>query len=289
MLLLKKYSQVCMIILFLFPALLTSMPDVAAADCGPPPNDGFGTAKYPAYAAWCIQCGGRPYNDRGVGCDMSSASTGSGGSTYKTPAVGGMQGAVLKGIQQGIQQGIQNAIQQQKQNEAEQQQRQQMENDRASQQMFQDSAQIEKDSRDKARLLEEKNRIANLKARQTDAQRTDEILSQMQGGSDVNPGSQGPKDLSERPNSDEGNCTGKEDFSDYRKRAAERREILGKLAVYAKNNPSMKERADWCKMHIPLPPSPYSSQYCRQKPIYESKMTEWRKKCDLAVGAPASQ
>jgi len=247
--------------LFLFSAALAGMPTVVLADCGPAPSNGFG-ANYASYAAWCTQCGGRPYNDRGVGCDMSGAS--SGGQSYQAPQVGGVQGAVLKGIQQGIQQGIQNAIKQRQQIEAEQIQRQQMENDRASQKMIQDSAEIDKDTRDKARLIEEKKRISAMKTKQSDGQRADDILSQMRGGFETGPGSQPVeeaqgsslylKDVSKRPDSDAGKCVGKEDFTEYRKRESERREILGKLAGYSMNNQGMKERADWCKMHIPLPP-----------------------------------
>lgn len=196
----KNYCRAFRIALFLFSAALAGMPTVALADCGPPPNNGFG-ANYPSYAAWCTQCGGRPYNNRGVGCDMSGAS--SGGPSYQAPQVGGVKGAVLKGMQQGIQQGIQNAIQQRQQIEAEQIQRQQRENDRASQKMIQDSAEIDKDTRDKSRLIEEKKRISAMKTKQSDGQRVDDILSQMRGGFETGSGSQ-PKDLSRRPDSETG-------------------------------------------------------------------------------------
>lgn len=38
-----------------------------SADCSSPPTNGWG-AGYSAFAAWCRQCGGTPYNDHGVGC-----------------------------------------------------------------------------------------------------------------------------------------------------------------------------------------------------------------------------
>jgi hypothetical protein len=256
-----------------------------SADCGPAPNDGWG-ANYPSYAAWCQQCGGRPYNNNGVGCDMSGASS---GSSYRAPAVGGVNGAILQGIQNGIQQGQRNA--------AEQKQRLQMENDRSLQQMIQDNAVIQEDAREKANLIEEKNRIAATKEKQTEAQRTDEILSQMRGGfgassmippiQEMQGVSLQPKDLSKMANS-EISCVREMDFNEYQKRESERKDVLGRLSGYSPYNKIMKATADWCKIHIPLPPSPSSADYCRQKPVYEARINDWRMKCALVMEVPTS-
>ncbi len=294
------YCRFFRIALILFSASLAVVPSMVSADCGPAPNNGWG-ANYSSYAAWCTQCGGRPYNNNGVGCDMSGASS---GSLYKAPAVGGVggvKGAILQGIQsgiqQGIQQGIQNAIQQRQREEAEQLQRQQMENDRAAQQMLQDSGAIEKDAREKARLIEEKNRISSTKAKQTDVQRTNEILSQMRGGFNTSPQSQliqetqgvslRPKDLSKAPDFETEKCVRETDFKEYEKRESERKEVLGRLSGYPVDNQIMKARADWCKMHIPLHPSPSSTGYCRQKPVYEARMNDWQRRCTVVIEAPA--
>lgn len=281
------YSR-CMfgIALILLSTSLMVVPPMVLADCGPAPNNGWG-ANYPSYAAWCRQCGGRPYQGNGVGCDMSGASS---GSSYQAPATGGVKGAILQGIQNGLKQG--------QQNEAEQKQRQQMENDRSEQQMNQDNAVIEQDAREKARLIEEKNRISATKTKQNEAQRVDEIMSQMRGGSGATPQTQPVqekpgvslqlKDLSKTPEPGTGKCAREMDFKTYEKRESERKEVLARLSGYSANNKTIKARADWCKMHIPLPPSPSSEDYCKQEPVYEARMNDWRKRCAKVIEAPAS-
>ncbi len=267
----------------LLAAVLASLPSSVFGECGAAPNDGWGS-NYSSYASWCTGCGGRPYNDNGVGCDMSGAPS---GSSYTAPAVGGVQGAILQGIQNGIQQAQQDA--------ALQKQRQQIENDRSAEQMMRDGAAIEEDAREKARLLEEQEKNSADKEKQTKARRAEEILSQMRGGAGAGvlpqqaqgapSASLAPKDLAKAP-SDTEKCARETDFKTYQDRAAERRQVLGRLSGYPPGNRILKARADWCKLHIPLPPSPSSADYCGQNPVYEGRMIEWRGRC--AVVAEAS-
>ena len=56
-----------------------------AQSCGPAPNSGFGS-DYPSYASWCRSCNGTPYNDHGVGCDLTSSGSGS-SAGYGLPGV----------------------------------------------------------------------------------------------------------------------------------------------------------------------------------------------------------
>jgi hypothetical protein len=269
----SAYLKCCV----LFFALFVVPASTVSAGCGPPPNNGWGSG-YPAYAAWCIQCGGRPYNDRGVGCDMSNASTGGSGS-YTAPPAGGMRGAVLQGIQRGLQQGQQNAI--------EQQRRQQQENNRATQQMLQDNAALQENAHEQARIIEERNRNAADKAQQSESQRTADIMSQMKGVSGTS-GIDATKDLSNLPGSDT-SCVRETDFNDYLKQASERKAVLAKLNGYKTTSNRMKARVDWCKMHIPLPPSPSSAEYCSQKQVYEDRMNTWKTRCAVATDVAPPQ
>jgi hypothetical protein len=271
--------------LLLFAAFLL-IPSIVFADCGPAPNNGWG-ANYQSYASWCIQCGGRPYNNNGVGCDMKGASSGSSavtGSSYQAPATT-VEGAVLQGVQNGIQQGLRNA--------AEQQRRQQIENDQSAQRMAQDNAMLENNAIENARILKEKNETSEAKAKQMQAQHANEILSQMRGGFNTAtstqpaPVAQGEslrlKDLTKTLDSGPGRCIREAGFKTYQLREADRRKVLEKLSSYSTQNQSVKERVYWCKTNIPLPPSPSSADYCQKKPAYEARMRDWREKCAVVT------
>jgi hypothetical protein len=271
-------------------AAFSLIPSTVFADCGPAPNNGWG-ANYQSYANWCTQCGGRPYNNNGVGCDMRDASSGSSavtGSSYRAPATT-VEGAILQGVQSGIQQGMRNA--------AEQQRKQQIENDQSAQRMAQDNAMLENNAIENARLLKEQKETSEAKSRQMQAQHTNEILSQMRGGFNTATSTQSApaaqeeslrlKDLSKTLDSGTRRCIREADFKTYQLREADRRKVLGKLANYSAQNQSVKERVYWCKTNIPLPPSPSSADYCQKKPAYEARMCDWRKKCAVLTEAPA--
>ncbi|MGD0584567.1 MAG: hypothetical protein ABSA86_02175 [Oryzomonas sp.] len=208
-------------------------PTAALTDCGPVPNDGWG-ANYPAYALWCIQCGGRPYNNNGVGCDMSAAAgTGTTSLPYQpTPTT--TKDAVLLGVANGIQQGLRNAAEQQRQ----QQLRQQGENDRSMQKMLKDNAAMENNARDNASILTEQNNTAEARERQEQARRISEILTQMRGGDTSAPsgaaasfsgGQLSGIDLATTAGSDR--CLREDDFTTYQQRETNRRRVLGNWPV----------------------------------------------------------
>ncbi len=82
-------------------------------------------------------------------------------------------------------------------------------------------------------------------------------------------------------------CLQDETLSEYHEREQERKSTIRTLSNYRTENASVKARADWCKLHIPLPPSTSSADFCVKKPAYEARMVEWRRKCLVILADPA--
>lgn len=82
-------------------------------------------------------------------------------------------------------------------------------------------------------------------------------------------------------------CARDSDFQSYRSREEERRHYLKNLRDNLAAGRAEKYRGDWCRLNIPLPPSPQASGYCEKKPVYLARMEEWRLKCS-AVAAPVA-
>lgn len=80
-------------------------------------------------------------------------------------------------------------------------------------------------------------------------------------------------------------CVRDEDFESYHRREADRKLHLRNLSANLASGRTEKYRADWCKLNLPLPPSPQAAGYCEKKPLYEARLEEWRLKCS-AVAAP---
>jgi len=215
----KKQYLMSAVAFMVICTMVALHPDSMAQNCSSPPTGSYGPAWARQYQAWCVACNGS-FSMAGGNPSCTPGPKWGGKQSYS--GGGGVKGAIMQGIQSGIQQGIQNAIRQGQMNAAEQMQRQQMENDRATQQMLQSSAVIEKDALEKARLIEEKNRISAMKSRKTNSQLTNDILSQMRGEFGTNPrtqldqetqvGSLQLKDLSKAPDSETDKYVRETDF-----------------------------------------------------------------------------
>lgn len=179
----KKRSLMPAVVFLVFSVVGGLTPDALAQNCSTPPTGSYGPAWARQYQEWCVACNGTFSMASGnpsctPGPNWGGKQSQSGGGTIAPGySGGGMQGAIL----QGIQQGLQNAIQQGQQYMAEQMRQQQMENERAAQEMQQGSEAIAKDAAEKGRLIEETNRISSLRAKEMEAQHAAEILSQVRG------------------------------------------------------------------------------------------------------------
>jgi len=258
--------------------MITAVPALALADCGSAPNSGWG-ADYAAYAAWCRGCGGTPYNDKGVGCKPGpnwgrvSGTQGYSGGGY-SPQLAAAQtigyslgyaiGAWLFGG--GNDSGAAEAARMREQARS-------LEEERVRQ-----AAAAEELERKKQRLLGEMKGLDRA-----------DLGLKMQGSSSLAFKSAGGTELELKDmDPDNSSCSGAEDFAVYSSREASRREMLVKLSESAADYPVMKVRADWCKLNIPLPPSPAISGYCSRKNAYAARMRDWTATCSVAMDLASS-
>jgi hypothetical protein len=78
-------------------------------------------------------------------------------------------------------------------------------------------------------------------------------------------------------------CATREGFSNYVTQEEERRVMRKKLLKCPAKYTAMKIRADWCYLHIPLPPAPCAPGYHEQKTFYEARMRDWRSTCEIVI------
>lgn len=76
-------------------------------------------------------------------------------------------------------------------------------------------------------------------------------------------------------------CRTGEDLQAYHEREQKRRGVLKELGRGGAGG-AVKARIDWCKLNIPLPPSPSASGYCEKKRAYEVRNHDWEVKCAWA-------
>ena len=132
---------------------------------------------------------------------------------------------------------------------------------------------------EQARREEEARKKAEeekLKKEQFEAEKQDALRS-LKGVSTVEPGLKGLTDCQDE------SCDNDMNFFDYHERQTERREILANLNKNLAIDKTLKPRVDWCKLHIPLPPSPAGACYCDKRKPYEDRMDTWRAKCAAAA------
>lgn len=132
-------------------------------------------------------------------------------------------------------------------------------------------ARREEEARKKAE--EEKRKKEQFEAEKQDA------LRSLKGVSTVEPGLKGLTDCQDE------SCENDMNFFDYHERQTERREILANLNKNLAIDKTLKPRVDWCKLHIPLPPSPAGACYCDKQKAYEDRMDTWRAKCAAAAAS----
>ncbi|MFA6029784.1 MAG: hypothetical protein WC969_08025 [Elusimicrobiota bacterium] len=255
-------------------ALLLSLPSVLSANCGPAPNNGWG-AGYAAYAAWCTGCGGRPYNNRGTGCDMSGASS---GSSYRAPSAPStripttFQGAVLQGIQNGIQQGLQNAAAQ-RQAAA---QRAAEEAARVNELMSEGAAAAERNAKENAEVLKERNRLTEEKRRKAVEDESRSLMSQMK---ELAPTAAAPAACL--------SAAARAELEPRLKRQADEESARRRKLLEGMSG----EKRDWCAVHLAFlyptrPTIVVKDEYAAKLAAYDRKKKEWDKRCGGPSAAP---
>lgn len=268
----------------LVAVLMCFTPIAACADCGSAPNDGW-DKNYPSYAEWCSQCGGTPYNTNGVGCTPGSNWGGSGSSSGVGSYSGGgyspqlaVAGALGYSLGYAIGQWLvgggddgQSAA-------------------RAEAARLREQARLLEEERLRQEAEAERVRLLELKKK--------ELLKEMKGG--YNSGELTPKGFSsgelayktvsasrdlkyKNIETDNSACLKEDSFPEYVRREEEIREMREKLSKCPPEYTAMKIRADWCKLNVPLAPSPAASGYCGRKPVYEARMKDWRGTCNVVM------
>jgi len=240
--------------LLLILLLYLSVHNAYADNCTPPnPPRGFGASWSHQYKQWCENCCGTFGSDgqsceQGAnwGCGREHNSSGSGANPIYDRAA---ENTAAR---------------------AESDSRRQLEKEQEKRRK-----ETEKKIRQEEFQRQKKETLDSLKG----VSRQELKLNETNGGKPVSDGTGKTSFKFGTADAETENCPGKLDFETYQERETERRRILADLDKNLITDKTAKPRVDWCKLHIPLPPSPAAAGYCEKEKGYETRRMRWKQSC----------